>query len=123
MRKHAPWGQTPKFTPAAWARLQRHTWPGNVRELRNVVRRALFERKGPKVDTGDISFEEAYHRAPEVRNLESLELPAGVTLEPMMARLERQFIESALRRCQYHKERTAKELGLARSSLFKRLKQ
>ena len=39
-----------------------------------------------------------------------------------MERLERQLVESTLRRCQYHKERAAKELGLARSSLFKRLK-
>jgi DNA-binding NtrC family response regulator len=41
----------------------------------------------------------------------------------MMQRLERQLIESTLRRCHYHKDRAAQELGLARSSLFKRLKQ
>ncbi|WP_317987896.1 helix-turn-helix domain-containing protein [Hyalangium gracile] len=41
----------------------------------------------------------------------------------MMQRLERQLIESTLRRCHFHKDRAAKELGLARSSLFKRLKQ
>ena len=52
-----------------------------------------------------------------------LELPVGVTLEQMMQRVERQLIESTLRRCHHHKERAAKELGLARSSLFKRLKQ
>jgi len=52
-----------------------------------------------------------------------LELPEGVTLEQMMQRLERQLIESTLRRCGNHKDRAAKELGLARSSLFKRLKE
>jgi DNA-binding NtrC family response regulator len=41
----------------------------------------------------------------------------------MMQRLERHLIESALRRCGYHKEKAAKELGLARSSLFKQLKE
>jgi DNA-binding NtrC family response regulator len=40
----------------------------------------------------------------------------------MMQRLERQLIESTLRRCRYNKDRAARELGLARSSLFKRLK-
>ena len=39
-----------------------------------------------------------------------------------MQRLERQLIESALRRCGNHKDRAAKVLGLARSSLFKKLK-
>jgi DNA-binding NtrC family response regulator len=46
-----------------------------------------------------------------------LKLPEGVTLEQMMQGLERQLIESTLRRCDNHKERAAKELGLARSSL------
>jgi DNA-binding NtrC family response regulator len=41
----------------------------------------------------------------------------------MMQRLERQLIESTLRRCGNHKDRAAKALGLARSSLFKRLKE
>ncbi|WP_224370522.1 helix-turn-helix domain-containing protein [Hyalangium versicolor] len=40
----------------------------------------------------------------------------------MMLRVERQLIENTLRRCHFHKDRAAKELGLARSSLFKRLK-
>jgi DNA-binding NtrC family response regulator len=35
---------------------------------------------------------------------------------------ERQLIESTLRRCGNHKDRAAKQLGLARSSLFKKLK-
>jgi DNA-binding NtrC family response regulator len=123
VRTHAPQGQAPKFTPAALARLQQHSWPGNIRELRNVVRRALLVRQGPKLEAGDLTFEQAYYRAPEDTAPPPLELPAGVTLEQMMERLERQLIESTLRRCQYNKDRTAKELGLARSSLFKRLKQ
>ncbi|RYZ11585.1 MAG: sigma-54-dependent Fis family transcriptional regulator [Comamonadaceae bacterium] len=38
------------FTPAALARLARHTWPGNVRELRNVVQRAWVMAHGPEID-------------------------------------------------------------------------
>jgi two-component system response regulator HydG len=41
----------------------------------------------------------------------------------MVQRVERQLVESTLRRCQYNKERAAKELGIARSSLFRRLKE
>jgi DNA-binding NtrC family response regulator len=122
VRLYSPQGQQVKFTAAALARLQHHAWPGNLRKLRNVVCRALLVRKGPKLDASDIQFEEPFHRAPEDMEIAPLELPEGVTLEQMMERLERQLIESVLRRCDYHKERAAKELGLARSSLFKRLK-
>ncbi|KFE58448.1 hypothetical protein [Hyalangium minutum] len=57
-----------------------------------MVRRALLERKGPKLDANDISFEEAYPGAPEDTATPALELPAGVTLEQMMERLERQLL-------------------------------
>jgi DNA-binding NtrC family response regulator len=88
-----------------------------------VVRRALLVRKGPHLDEDGITFEQPYHREPEDTATPPLELPTGVTLEQMMQRVERQLIESTLRRCHYHKEHAARELGLARSSLFKRLKQ
>ncbi|KFE64036.1 helix-turn-helix domain-containing protein [Hyalangium minutum] len=52
-----------------------------------------------------------------------LELPKGVTLEQMLHQLERQLVESTLRRCHYHKDRAAKELGLGRSTLFKKLRE
>ena len=81
-------------------------------------------RRGPQLDATDLTFDESSaHPAPEDTGTPPLELPEGVTLEQMMQRVERQLIESTLRRCHYHKDRAARELGLARSSLFKRLKQ
>jgi hypothetical protein len=44
-----------------------------------------------------------------------------MTLEQMMQQVERQLIESTLRRCDYHKDKAAKLLGIARSTLFERL--
>ena len=112
-----------KLMPAALERLQQHPWRGNVRELRNVVCRALLVRQGPRIEAGDITFDEELVRAPEDTVAPELELPEGVRLEEMMQKLERQLIENTLRRCRYNKDRTARELGLARSSLFKRLKE
>jgi DNA-binding NtrC family response regulator len=40
----------------------------------------------------------------------------------MMEKLERQIVESALRKYGNNRERVARELGVARSTLFKRLK-
>ena len=123
VRAYSPRGQTVKLTSAAMDKLQQHPWPGNIRELRNVVHRALLLRKGPRIDASDISFDQEYSREPTGAAAVSLEMPVGLTLEMMLQRLERQIIENTLRRYHHNKERTAKELGLARSTLFKRLKE
>jgi len=122
MRVYTPRGQTVSLTPTALAKLADHPWPGNIRELRNVVHRALLLRRGPKIDAGDITFDQEYSREPTGAAAVSLELPVGLTLEIMLQRLERQIIENTMRRYNHNKERVAKELGLARSTLFKRLK-
>ncbi len=85
-----------------------------------MVHRALLLRQGPKIGADELFFEQAALSEPE--SLPHLELPAGVTLEQMMQRLERQLIENTLRRFNNNKGRTAQALGLARSSLYTRLK-
>jgi DNA-binding NtrC family response regulator len=119
LKLYTPRGQVVRFTPAALERLQGHPWPGNIRELRNVVHRALLFRKGPVIDAGDVTFDQELNRDTGVQ---VPELPPGMTLEQMMERLERQIVENALKRYNNNRERVARELGVARSTLFKRLK-
>ncbi|QRK04641.1 sigma 54-interacting transcriptional regulator [Archangium violaceum] len=120
LRTYSPRGQTVRLTPSAVERLQQHTWPGNIRELRNVVHRALLLRKGPNIDAADITFDQEVNRETGVS---VPELPPGMTLEQMLLKLERQIVEAALRRYNNNRERVARELGVARSTLFKRLKE
>jgi two-component system response regulator HydG len=105
------------------AKLQEHSWPGNVRELRNVVYRALLLRRGPTLDAGILTIEQTPES--QVESMEGLppELPEGVTLEQMMDRVERQYVEKMLLRCNHQKDKAAKRLGLGRTSLFERLKK
>lgn len=120
VRALAPREQTVRFSIAALDKLEQHTWPGNVRELRTVVQRALLLRKNPRIDAGELTFEEAEPSEPE--GLAELELPVGVTLEQMLLRVERQLIENTLRRLKSNRDRTARVLGMGRSSLYWRLK-
>jgi DNA-binding NtrC family response regulator len=120
IRVFAPRGQTVRLTDAAIEALTGHSWPGNVRELRNVIHRALLLRKGPNIDAADLTFDSRIDRA---TGLEMAEFQPGMTLEQMLQRAERQFVEAALRRFNNNRERVAKELGVARSTLFKRLKE
>ncbi|HLM42857.1 MAG TPA: helix-turn-helix domain-containing protein, partial [Myxococcaceae bacterium] len=109
-----------KLAPGAMERLQQHAWPGNIRELRNVVHRALLLRKGTAIEPTDITFDQEVNRE---TGIAIPELVPGMTLEQMLLKLERQIVESALRRYNNNRERVAKELGVARSTLFKRLKE
>jgi DNA-binding NtrC family response regulator len=121
LKAFAPRGQAVRLSQAATAALQAHAWPGNIRELRNVVHRALLLRKGPSIEVGDLSFDTT--RAAASPGTAPFELEPGLTLEQHLQRGERVIIEAALRRFGNNRERVARELGVARSTLFKRLKE
>jgi DNA-binding NtrC family response regulator len=103
------------------AALEAHPWPGNIRELRNVVHRALLLRKGQVIEAADLTFDAP--RAPTAAAGGTFELVPGLSLEQHLQRAERQIVEAALRRFGNNRERVARELGVARSTLFKRLKE
>jgi two-component system, NtrC family, response regulator HydG len=122
LRQFSPRGQSVALSPATLERLEAHPWPGNVRELRNVVHRALLLRRGSTVEPADLSFDpEPTPDAREGMGVTGVFVP-GLRLEEMLERAERQIIEAALRRFNNNRERVARELGVARSTLFKRLK-
>jgi two-component system, NtrC family, response regulator HydG len=119
LKAFAPKGQTVQLSPEALKRLEDHGWPGNVRELRNVVHRALLMRKGPAIGPDEITFDAASARDTGLR---LPDFPPGTTLDQMLQTCERVLIEHALKRFDHNRERVARELGVARSTLFKRLK-
>ncbi|MGO9831121.1 MAG: sigma-54-dependent Fis family transcriptional regulator [Myxococcaceae bacterium] len=119
VRCGGPQGQPLSIAPEALDRLRQHGWPGNIRELHNVIRRALLLRTGPGIEVADL------HLGIECcgENLPATaEFVPGLTLEQMLRQREREIVESALRRFDNNRERVARELGVARSTLFKRLK-
>ena len=122
LAQFSPRGQTVRFTPAALARLEGHAWPGNVRELRNVVHRALLLRRGTAIEETDLTFDP--DPSPHLRegSAGASQYVPGRKLEELLELAERQIVESALRQFNNNRERVARELGVARSTLFKRLK-
>jgi len=121
----SPSGQRVHLTAAAQKKLLSHPWPGNVRELRNVIHRALLLRDGTSIDIKDIQFDgpAARNPSPQSFNFLNTELPSGLTLDKAVENFEKTLIEAALKRYKNNRERVAKELGVARSTLFKRLKE
>ncbi len=93
-------------------RLMDHDFPGNVRELENIIEQAFVLCKGGLI--------ELRHLPPELRPPETSELGSSgaMTIQSM----ERQMIEAALKRNHGNRLRTAHELGINPSTLYRKLK-
>jgi len=97
--------------------LRRHDWPGNVRELRNTVERLVILTPGSRID-GPAAAEALGRR----RSGGGLDPQPGGTLRDTMAEVEREVILRALERHDWSMTPTARELGLERSHLYKKVK-
>jgi DNA-binding NtrC family response regulator len=88
------------------------SWPGNIRELRNVVERAVIVAEGGVIDIGDLPRDGAA-------------LPPGArdnTPPLTLAEAERNHILHVYMQNERNKSRTAKLLGISRSTLREKLR-
>lgn len=102
------------FSPAAEQALAEDSWPGNVRALRHAVERAVILAPGGTIAPEDLSLGAAARPAASV-----VTAPTVHNLDQM----ERQTIEKVLRKHGFNISRAAKELGLTRASLYRRMEK
>jgi DNA-binding NtrC family response regulator len=101
------------FTPAAEQALLEHSWPGNVRELRNRVERAVALCQTPRIAAEALFPSEA-------AELGAAPLPK---LAEIRDRAERHHIRTVLEGASGRVEEAAKLLGVARSTLFDKMRK
>jgi DNA-binding NtrC family response regulator len=101
----------------AVAAMQRYRWPGNVRELQNVVERAVLLGKGDRVHVTDLPSNLA--SAAPMPSTSS----TGRTLKDALEGPERQIILDVLESNQWNRNATADELGINRTTLYKKMKR
>jgi len=90
------------------ARLMQHSWPGNVRELRNLAERYVL--LGPAaLDENDSSVTD--------------NVSGRQTLSEMMDDFERSAVVSALNACHGSIKDTMVQLGIARKTLYDKMKK
>ncbi len=104
----------PRYSPLALELLLAYPWPGNVRELQNEVQRCL-------ILAGDSPVIREEFLSPKVNPAGETSTPASHRLSEARAAFEKRFLREALVRCDYHRARTAAEVGLTRQGLFKLL--
>jgi len=101
---------------AALSLLMQHDWPGNVRELKNTIERMVIFAAAPT-----ISDEEVQAALPGVKAVRG-RYQRGASLRDLVASAEREIVLSALEANHSHIANTARELGLERSHLYKKMR-
>lgn len=105
-------GRPYEIDSAALAKLLDYPWPGNVRELRNVIERAI-------IIAGDDQEIKSHHLPVEVRGRRAADGAARIL---SLADLERLHIERTLKYRKGNRTVAARELGIARATLIKKIK-
>src|SRR6266702_7457230 len=102
----------PGFTLAqdALDALSRHPWPGNVRELQNTIRRACLLSSNKTIAAAALA-------------LPVVAAQPATEETPEDTRLDRGTIEQALGRAQGVVAQAARELGLSRQALYRRMEK
>jgi two-component system nitrogen regulation response regulator NtrX len=114
-------GQRPKtLSPAALDRITRHDWPGNVRELRNLIERMMILSRTDRIEAADVPLDatepQAGGRAPG-------DLYQHRTFQEFKDDAERLFLERKLAENGGNISRTARELDMQRSNLYKKMEK
>ena len=103
-------GNGHRLTADAEAALLAHPWSGNVRELENTIRRASLLATGAEIGRDDLALPEPL--APAATNIARGHDGPG-----------REAIEAALARADGTVARAARELGLSRQALYRRMEK
>jgi sigma-54 dependent transcriptional regulator, acetoin dehydrogenase operon transcriptional activator AcoR len=111
---------------AALACLTEHTWPGNIRELRNVIRSAFAICDDKVIRLSDLPAQLTTTRETAAHGTSTSGAPreehSTVPTDPL-ARAEREALLGAIRASRGNLCHTAKQLGISRNSLYRKLKR
>jgi len=99
---------------AAMKILQKYNWPGNVRELQHAIERAIIMSNSQVLNPDDFFFNSSGSQAED----------ANLTLDDYhLEEVEKILIRKVLKKHDGNITQAANELGLTRSSLYRRLEK
>jgi DNA-binding NtrC family response regulator len=105
---------TSKISEAAMARMHKHPWPGNIRELQHSLERAIILSNSTVLQPEDFNFTVG----------SSKENEQNLSLDQFnLDEVEKLLIRKVLKKYNGNITQAASELGLTRSSLYRRLEK
>ncbi|UZE27223.1 sigma-54 interaction domain-containing protein [Pseudomonas asplenii] len=110
-----------ELTGEALELLGQHAWPGNIRELRNVLERAALLSDTQVLDAADIRGAIGTFSPLERTQAPVMASLGNETFNVARERFERQLIEATLAQCGGKVVDAARQLGLGRSTLYKKM--
>jgi len=96
--------------------MRRYKWPGNVRELQNVVERVLHLTDGPELLVEHLPEEMIWSEEPSV----GVDSSSAVD-SPSVSDYEKTKIASLMEQCQGNLSKVAKRMGIARTTLYRKI--
>ncbi|MDQ7031658.1 MAG: sigma 54-interacting transcriptional regulator [Desulfonauticus sp.] len=100
--------------PEALSLLMAYHWPGNIRELENIIERAFILCQEKMIQTT--------HLPEEIVSIKRF-TPEISDLKKNKQEMEKEIILKVLKKNNYNKTATAKELGIHKTTLFRKLKK
>lgn len=98
------------FSKQAINELKNYHWPGNIREIEHIVERAVIITDNTQIQPEDLHFS-------------TKKLEVSLTNNLNLEETEKLLIEQALQKHQGNISRAAKDLGLTRAALYRRLEK
>ena len=125
--------QAAGFSTAAQVRLREYAWPGNVRELHNIVQHGAALARGAMVELEDLPEElvaspslaavrQTDGRLPQVSHAALPSQPPHASLASL-AHIEQTHILHVLDACDGDQTQAARILGVARNTLWRKVRQ
>ena len=99
------------FHASAMEKLMQYGYPGNVRELQYTIERAIIMANDAQIEAKDLLFSP----------IESAQIPDETEVDLKLSVLEKSAIQKVIDKHQGNITKAAKELGLTRTALYRRI--
>lgn len=100
-----------KVLQSTISKLKKYSWPGNIREFQHAVERAVILSEDNTLHFTDFSVDSTTNRDSEVKDTFNLD------------EIEKRYILKAIRKNNGNITRTAHDLGITRTALYRRLEK